>query len=146
MAARKLKAEEINKTVLVVKKHGGNQVRAAAELGISRSTLQHRMLAAGRSTVSAREDKPVGYTRDDFRARYDKSYIVPNRIREALKKLGAGRYLPEGDFIKLAGLSQTDLSAYRHMFEDDYIVMVERTKRLWCGSKALAAEFRGDNG
>lgn len=103
------------------------------------------MTAKKRTTApKAKPEKVVGFTREDFRARYDKSFIIPKKIQEALKKLGPNRYLTEMEFVKVAGISMTDLGAYRPLFEDDFVVVVERTKRLWCGSKALAAEFRGD--
>jgi DNA-binding transcriptional regulator YdaS (Cro superfamily) len=130
-----------------VAKHG-SQRAAARALGISQSTLNEQLKArapraAAKPSEAAPSARPVGFTRDDFRSKYDKNFIVPQRIREALKKLGPNRYLPEVDFTRLAGLSQTDMATFRPMFEDDFVVTVERTKRLWCGSKALAAEFRG---
>ena len=133
-----------------LKKYGS--LRAAAKaLGVSRKTVRLRLKGiVPKQPRTTNHDprttspKAVGFTRDDFKRKYDKSFIVPHRIREALKQIGPNRYLPEGEFNRLAGISQTDMAAYREQFEDDYVVTVERTKRLWCGSKALANEFRGD--
>lgn len=84
----------------------------------------------------------AGRTLQDFRAEHDKSFIVPQRIRDALKKLGNGWEYEVG-FLRLAQLSTTDLAAYRDEFED-YIVIVggRNTKRIWAGTKELAAEMR----
>lgn len=131
------------KTAAVVAKHG-SQIAAARALGIGRSTVQHRLKSEARA-AAPRSGNGVGFTRQDFRAKYDKSFIVPQRIREALKKLGANHYMPEGDFIKLAGISNTDMGAYRSQFEEEFVVVVERTKRIWCGSAAFARELRGES-
>ena len=131
-----------------VKQYGGVR-KAAKALGVPYSTFGLRLKGIVSKPPTAPSPAPasarVGFTRDDFRQKYDKSFIVPARIREALKKLGPNRYLPEGEFIRLAGISPQDMSVYRNQFEDDHVVTVERSKRLWCGSKALAAEFRGDS-
>lgn len=90
--------------------------------------------------MSSKEAKPSGKTLADFRAAHDKSYIIPQRIKEGLKKLGDG-WEYEAAFMKIAGLSTTDLANYREGFTD-HIVLVERTKRVWCGTKALADKLR----
>ena len=65
------------------------------------------------------KDKPaakaVGRSIDDFKAAYDKSFIVPRKIKEALAKLGDG-WLRELDFAKLAGVNPNDLAAFRAGF------------------------------
>jgi hypothetical protein len=124
-----------------IRKHG-TKTLAAKSFGMNRMQLTRKI--ASLQKQKAPKSQSVGFTRDDFRSKYDKSFIVPRRIKEALQKLGPTRYLPEADFTRLAGISQTDMAAYRALFEDDYVVVVERTKRLWCGSKTLASEFRGE--
>lgn len=86
--------------------------------------------------------KTQGRTLADFRSEHDKSFIVPQRIRDALKKLGNGWEYEVG-FMRLASLSTTDLAAYRDEFSD-HIVMVggRNTKRVWVGTKELAAQMR----
>lgn len=86
--------------------------------------------------------KPVGRTIDDFKASYDKSYIIPGKIKAALAKLENG-WQYEVDFAKLAGVSLTDLGAYRAAFED-FIVPLNRDggKRVWAGTKGLAQRMR----
>ena len=85
----------------------------------------------------------VGKSVDAFRAAHDKSFIVPQRIREGLKKLGDG-WEYESDFIKLCGLRQTDFARYREPFLDDHCVTVggKSVKRCWAGTKAAAEKMR----
>lgn len=98
--------------------------------------------------MAAKKDPPkpsTGKSLQDFRAEHDKSYIVPKRIREAVAKLGDG-WLYEVEFLRLAGLSTTDLAAYRDEFLD-YVVNVgsaggKTPRRIWAGTKALAQKMR----
>jgi hypothetical protein len=78
----------------------------------------------------------------DFRASHDKNFIVPLKIREALKKIGDG-WEYESDLMKIAGLSTTDLARFRDQFES-HIVMTtgKNPKRVWCGTEKLAAQLR----
>lgn len=95
---------------------------------------------AGKTT----ESKPVGHGAEEFRAQYDRSYIVPRRIKEALQRLG-DRWMREIDFAKFAGVGSQDISAYRSEFEEGYVVELagrNAGKRVWCGSKALASKLR----
>ena len=92
------------------------------------------------TTAAPEKPKPAGKSLAEFRAAHDKAFIVPQKIREGLKKLGGG-WEYEVNFLKLAGLSTTDLANHRDAFTD-HIVLVERTKRVWCGTKELAAKLR----
>lgn len=82
-----------------------------------------------------------GHSLDDFRQKHDKGYIVPKKIKEALKELGQS-WVYEAEFMRLAGISSTDLSTYREEFVDDHVVVVDRTKRVWCGTKGFAEKLR----
>lgn len=97
-------------------------------------------------TASKQEKgKSLGKSVDEFRNLYDKSYIVPRKIKAALEKLGEG-WLRELDFAKMAGLNPSDLSAYRAEFEEDHVVALtgnERGRRAWAGTKAFANKLRG---
>lgn len=138
--------QELQIAIDALKKHGTLR-RAAEALGIPYTTFADRVSKARRAALEGAQPgagrTDIGYTRADFRERYDKSFIVPRRIREALKKLGQSRYLPEAEFSRLAGVSLPDLGRFRAEFDEDHVVVVERSKRLWCGSKALAEELRG---
>jgi len=87
--------------------------------------------------------KRIGKSLAEFRAAHDKGFIVPQKIREALKKLGPGGWEYELEILKLAQISTTDLGTFRSEFED-HIVMTggKNPKRVWCGSKALADQLR----
>lgn len=78
----------------------------------------------------------------DFRAAHDKSFIIPNKVREGLKQLGSG-WEYEVEFLRRCGVCTTDLSRYRDGFED-YIVMTagRNPKRIWTGSKEMANKMR----
>lgn len=86
--------------------------------------------------------KPAGKSIDEFRAAHDKDFIVPQKITAALEALGDS-WEYELAFLKLAGLSTSDLAAYRNQFEK-YIVETggRASKRAWCGSPALATKLR----
>lgn len=86
--------------------------------------------------------KPMGRSLEEFRANHDKSFIVPAKIKAALEKLGNG-WQSELEFAKLAGLSMTDLGAYRAQF-DAFVVPISRdgSRRVWAGTKAFASRMR----
>lgn len=80
----------------------------------------------------------------DFKAAHDKSFIVPAKIKTALAALGSDGWEYEADFNKAAGVSSNDLSAYRDTFAE-HIVLIKaggKERRVWAGSKALAAKMR----
>lgn len=86
-----------------------------------------------------------GKTIEEFRSAHDKNYIIPKRIKEALAKLGDG-WEYEVEFMKLAGLSTSDLVTFRDQFEA-YIVPVKvngtsHRKNVWAGTPAFAAKLR----
>ena len=98
--------------------------------------------APKRTTPSPAENGSTGARKSlaEFRKQHDKSFIVPQKVRAALKALGARGWAYELEFLRLAGLSTTDLAAYRDVFEDHWLV-VDRTKRVWAGSPAFKAEL-----
>lgn len=83
-------------------------------------------------------------TLQDFRAVHDKSFVIPNKIREGLAKLGNDGWEYETDFVKLCGVSVLDFASFREQFADYYVVVggTRSGKRVWAGSKALAAKMR----
>jgi hypothetical protein len=86
--------------------------------------------------------KKAGRSLDEFRAAHDKNYIVPQKIKAGLEKLGDG-WEYELEFLKLTGLSTTDLSMFRDQFEDHIVTTSGRNpKRVWTGSKATAKQLR----
>lgn len=83
----------------------------------------------------------------DFKAAHDKNFIVPKKINEGLAKLGADGWEYEPEFAKLTGVGSMDIAKFRDQFAD-YIVLVKSSKssgyekKIWAGSKALAAKMR----
>ena len=125
-----------------VKKHG-SQRKAAAALGIAQSTLSGA-LRSGNGVAASRvvmAGQSGCRTLAEFRQLHDKNFIIPNKINAALKSMGKAGWAYEMVFAKLAGISLGDLSAFRAMFED-HVVLVDRTKRAWAGTKATANAMR----
>lgn len=80
---------------------------------------------------------------EDFRSVHDKSLIIPAKIEAAFKKIGPYCWLYEAEFMAEAGISQTDFSRFRAPFEAHMVeTRGKNPKRVWCGSKALAAKLR----
>jgi len=131
-------------TLAAVKKHGG--IRAAAKaLRINYSTFRKRLVklnggeAHAVTPVSSLSGK--GKTLADFKATYDKSFIVPNKIRAALKELGNG-WAYELDLCRLAGVSVMDIGRVRDQFAEHVVVLNRESKRAWAGTKATAKAMR----
>ena len=88
------------------------------------------------------KDKPRKSARTlaEFSAAYNKDEIVPRKIREGLKQIGEG-WETEVNFLKIASLSTTDFANYREQFEE-YMVIIQRTKRVWAGTPEFAQKMR----
>lgn len=87
--------------------------------------------------------KGVGKSIEDFRKSHDRNYIVPEKIRTGIEQIGDG-WLYEAEFLKLSGISTTDLAMFRDQFEDYWVIADKSSKkRVWCGSKEFASELRG---
>ena len=83
-----------------------------------------------------------GRTLAEFRSVYDKDFVVPAKIASALKRLGANGWETEMNFARMAGISMQDISNYREKYMD-HVVLVERgSRRIWAGTKGLAAKLR----
>lgn len=91
--------------------------------------------------------KPNGRGKDlaEFRASFDPSYIVPQKIKKALAELGA-RWEEEAVFIKRCGTSLTYFARYRDRFMEHCVktpgVHGKDGKRVWAGTKAYAKTLR----
>lgn len=87
----------------------------------------------------------------DFKAAHDQNVIVPNRIRAALaaiEKEGPEHWLYEVDFLKLSGLSTTQLAMFRDQFSAYIVEAVgsargKSVKRVYFGNAKVAARLRG---
>lgn len=87
--------------------------------------------------------KATGRSLDEFRKTFDRSHIVPTRIKAALESLGTA-WMTEIEFAKLAGVSIPDLALFREPFEGHVVVLPgqHKGKRLWAGTKAAANRMR----
>lgn len=91
---------------------------------------------------------PAIKNEDDFKKSYDKSYIIPEKIRAGLAKLKAKNgWCEQKDFMILCDIrSPNDLAAYAEPFARDHVVLVPHTdrhqKKVWCGTKAMADKLR----
>lgn len=93
--------------------------------------------------------KSTGKTLADFRSKYDRSVVVPNKIRTALQALlkqeGPQAWEMEGDFVKRAGVSQADISKYREEFVKHVVVVREAGKserKVWFADARIASQVR----
>jgi hypothetical protein len=83
-----------------------------------------------------------GRTEDEFSALYDKSVIVPRKIKAALAALGES-WEPEVDFLRRCGLSTTDFSRFREPFMAHSVTTTgTNPKRIWAGTVKFAAKLR----
>jgi hypothetical protein len=126
----------------------GSQTKAAAALHMSRKTIAR---ALGRAQAGPAKSWKVeatgghanerkGRSVAEFRSVYDKSYIVPRKVRAALKAL-AGGWEYEVAFAKLAGVSLVDLGNVRDEFAD-HIITLRESRRVWAGTVATAKQLR----
>ena len=90
--------------------------------------------------------KPTGKTLADFRSAHDKNVIVPAKLKKALADMEAEHpenWAYEGDVIKRAGISQTEMSAFRDQFAEHIVETSGKTaKRVWFASTKVAAKVR----
>lgn len=134
-----------DEAIALVKKHANNVLAAARAAGIPKTTF-YELYNGARN--EARQRKVSGppcqktKTLADFRAQYDKSFIVPARVRDALKVLGASGWEYEIEFAKAAGVSLADLGRFRDQFADFVVVIGRDSRRAWAGSRATATAMR----
>lgn len=85
-------------------------------------------------------------TLDDYRAAHDKNVIIPNRIRAALDEMlkeGQENWAYEAEFIRRAGISQTDMGLFRDHFAEHVVeAKNDRAKRIWFADAKVAEKVR----
>jgi 7-cyano-7-deazaguanine synthase in queuosine biosynthesis len=123
-----------------VEQHGSRR-KAAAALHCSRHTIDAALAGESKPAAPAgpRPKVPVR-SMSEFRQTYDLETIVPQRVNAALKEL-AGGWLYVVEFAKLAGVTTTQLSAFRDRYAK-HIVAVKDSRRVWVVRPALAEEMR----
>lgn len=118
----------------------GSQTKAAAALGCGRKTIRKALAKCGGATDAKPHVAPAaGRSLSEFRATYDKSTIVPAKVKAGLSALG-NRWEYEVVFAKMVGVSLMDLGAVREQFAEYVVSMRER--RAWAGTKATAEAMR----
>jgi hypothetical protein len=85
----------------------------------------------------------------DFKAAHDPNVIIPAKIQAALDamlKEGPEHWVYEGDFLKLAGLSVTQLAEFRDRFAAHIVVVPGKSgsspKRVYFGNAKVADKLR----
>jgi hypothetical protein len=134
-------AEQLAKCEAAKKANPGiGRDRLAKVAGISES--QARAFLGGKAGVkaSAPPANKHGKSLTEFRSVYDKSTIIPAKIKAGLKMI-AGGWEYESAFVKLCGISQQDVSNFREQFADN-VVALKDNKRAWAATPALAKQMR----
>lgn len=119
--------------IKAVQEHG-SKTAAAAALKISRYQLARILKNESSSTQHGR-------SLVEFRNTYDKSTIVPNKIKDALRTIGSG-WEYEVAFAKLAGVSLADLGLFRDAFAAHVVQIGREGRRAWAGTKNTAEVMR----
>lgn len=98
--------------------------------------------------IAVNDKKPKYKTLADFRAAHDRNVIVPAKIRKALADMAAEHaenWAYELDFMRRAGISQTDIGLFRPQFEQHVVETSGRNpKKVWFGSAKAAEKARGE--
>ena len=130
---------------LAALKQYGNRKDAAVALGVSKSAFRKRIMRGGAIVTEQQTPKPKQTgpvkTLADFRSTYDKDTIIPGKIREAITALDGG-WVYESEFVRLAGVSFTDLSVYKDMFAEHIVFIKRDSKRVWAATPELAEQMR----
>jgi hypothetical protein len=123
-----------------IAKHG-SQRAAAKALGCARKTIVKALARRDTPDAGAPDGKRLGKTLAEFRNTYDKDTIVPAKLKAAIRSLGTSGWEYEVPFARAAGVSLTDLAAFRDQFAE-FIVPLRDSRRAWAGSKATAQQMR----
>jgi len=115
---------------------GADCKRVAKNLGLPIAVVR-AVMAGGKPEAK----RAGGRSLSEFRAVYDKDYIVPKRIKEGLKELGGG-WEYEAEFIRQIGVRSADVANYRDMFADHIVNIRSESKRAWAGTVATAKQMR----
>jgi hypothetical protein len=107
---------------------------------VARRTIKAALEGIETATRSPFPTASKGKSLADFRSTYDKSVIVPAKIKAGLKELGANGWEYEVAFARIAGISMADLGNFRDGFAE-YVVSI-RERRAWAGSKNMADKMR----
>jgi len=105
------------------------------QLGVNPTSVRNML------TEIRRKAPTSGRSLKDFKQTYDKNTVVPQKIKKALKELGAS-WEYEAEFIKRAGVNYTDMNTFREMFGDNVVYVKKDNKKIWCGTVAFANQLK----
>jgi hypothetical protein len=102
----RISKDEIARTATALRKHRGNLMAAARELGVARSTLVFRIRRYGLDRKLPGVKRAPGMSIEEFRREHDRGYAILLKLKGALRELGqnclyesAGRASPITDSI-----------------------------------------------
>jgi len=123
---------------------GMSYQQIADELGVAKSTVTRifspRKPSGAAAPVSAKPKPEAGRSLKDFAQKYDKDIIVPRRIKDALKTMPDWLY--ESEFVRHAGISQTDCSSFRDQFAEHVVVIKRDGRKVWAKTATVAEQLR----
>lgn len=96
-------------------------------------------------TTKSAPKKPVAKkTLAAFQAVHDKNFVIPEKIKAGLAKLGKDGWDYEPEFIRSCGVSVTDFARFREEFADFYVNIggSKSSKRAWAGTKETALKMQ----
>lgn len=123
-----------------VRKYGG-QNKACKALGIARGALQYALYESKHTGSDPAPVKSSVKSLNEFKQTFDKSFIVPNKIKAQLKKMGAG-WMYEVDFAREAGITLTDVGHYRDKYAEAHVVELRGGRKAWAGKKSVTIQMR----
>lgn len=84
----------------------------------------------------------------DYRAVHDKNVVVPAKIKKALEDMlneGPENWAYESEFVRRAGVSQTDMGTFRDQFADHIVeTSGHNPKKVWFAAAKVARRIRGE--
>ena len=139
--------EKQEQAIALYEEHG--TVRGAARAaGISPTAMRKRLQSVGvrgkgkqMPTASMTPSNAKARSLADFRETYDKDTIIPKKLDAAIAELGDG-WLYESEFVKLAGVSYMDLTAFRDAYSTHIVYIKRDSKRVWAGTPEVADQMR----
>jgi hypothetical protein len=109
--------------------------------GLSFNQVRDWLVKQGKAKLIATPVTVKAKTLSEFRNTYDKSTIVPAKVKTAIHALGSKGWEYEVQFAKMAGVSIPDLAMFREQFAD-FVVVLKDNKKAWAGSVSTAKEMR----
>ena len=123
----------------------GSVKAVARELDLTPKSVRDRLKGAG--VQGEHQPRPVKSggssvkSLTDFRQTYDKDTIIPRKIEAGIAEIGTG-WVYESEFVRIAGVTYSDLGMYREAYADHVVYIKRESKRAWAGTPELAQQMR----